>query len=455
MNCLNRFSLSAVAALLMTGLLSPAFVEAQLSTGTSFAHQGSLRNGALPASGSFDFQFALFNAATAGSQVGSLQTMNGVSVAEGLYSVNLDFGDVFNGQGVWLEIRVRETGTPSYTTLAPRRAITPVPYALYAAKAETASTATKLESTKLNASTIASGASGNYGEARFLGPSSTNMTFGARSENRNLAGAQFFNENSDPRLDLLVTTSNTGLVQTYGSNNTPNAVLSAVSSDTRHGYIGVYNSQSSTDIVGELLSVPNKGGRLGLFDFNGDTRNVVIEPYSQDVEHGYIGVYDRNNSPQVEIFVDTSRRGVVVSDLNLSGFSGLGKSETHAYSTLLGPELGVYQRGTAQLVNGTATVALPSSFADVAAAGSVTAHLTPADPSSLGVAVVSLSPSELVIRELQGGTGNYAVHYMVFGERNDIEPDKDGNRLPAYLLNQPSGDDEKTVREAPVVDSTF
>ncbi len=106
------------------------------TTGTAFTYQGSLQDGGSPANGAYDFQFLLFNAATAGSQVGSTVTLNDVNVVNGLFTVQLDFGGVFDGTALWLEVRVRPgSSTGSYTTLSPRQALTAAPYALYSLKA--------------------------------------------------------------------------------------------------------------------------------------------------------------------------------------------------------------------------------------------------------------------------------------------------------------------------------
>jgi len=79
-------------------------------------------------------RFALFNAATAGQQVGETRTFPGVGVTNGVFTVLLDFGaGAFDGNARWLEIAVRHAGTgQAFTTLEPRQTITPAPYALYA-----------------------------------------------------------------------------------------------------------------------------------------------------------------------------------------------------------------------------------------------------------------------------------------------------------------------------------
>jgi len=107
----------------------------------SFTYQGKLTADNAPANGSYDFEFKLYDALTNGSQVGSTVTKNAVTVADGLFSVQLNFGDVFDGSALFLQIDVREAGAGSYTTLDPRQALTAAPYALYSLEASQADTA--------------------------------------------------------------------------------------------------------------------------------------------------------------------------------------------------------------------------------------------------------------------------------------------------------------------------
>jgi len=60
-----------------------------------------------------------------------------VTMADGFFTVQLDFGDVFTGEALWLEIALRpgESVEP-YTTLVPRQPLTASPYALHARTAE-------------------------------------------------------------------------------------------------------------------------------------------------------------------------------------------------------------------------------------------------------------------------------------------------------------------------------
>jgi len=127
------------SVLLGIGLLSSGVALAQRAAspkgatgalGTTFTYQGRLSDGGNPANGVYDFQFKLYDAATGGTQVGSTVTKTNVSVTDGLFSVQLDFGAVFDGTALWLEVAVRPSGSGSYTTLSPRQALTAAPYAL-------------------------------------------------------------------------------------------------------------------------------------------------------------------------------------------------------------------------------------------------------------------------------------------------------------------------------------
>lgn len=93
----------------------------QVAVSTAFTYQGRLTDGGNPANGTYDFQFKLFNAATGGTQVGSTVTAHDVNVTNGLFTVQLNFGNVFDGTALWLEIGVRPgDSTGSYTILSPR-----------------------------------------------------------------------------------------------------------------------------------------------------------------------------------------------------------------------------------------------------------------------------------------------------------------------------------------------
>jgi hypothetical protein len=104
--------------------------------GTAFTYQGRLQDGSGAANGPYDFRFALFDDATAGSQIGPAITRDDVAVDAGLFMVSLDFGPAFEGSARWLEIAVRPGASGgAYTPLAARQELTPTPNAAFAAAA--------------------------------------------------------------------------------------------------------------------------------------------------------------------------------------------------------------------------------------------------------------------------------------------------------------------------------
>lgn len=102
--------------------------------GTSFTYQGRLADDGRAANGAYDFRFMLYDAAIGGIQIGPTVTRTGVLVGDGLFTVALDFGAVFNGTALYLEIAVSSAGG-GYATLSPRQALAPAPYAHYASAA--------------------------------------------------------------------------------------------------------------------------------------------------------------------------------------------------------------------------------------------------------------------------------------------------------------------------------
>lgn len=110
-----------------------------LSSAQSFTYQGFLRQSGTPANGTFDFRFRLFTAATGGTQVGSDQLVDDLAVQNGLFTAELNFGNVWNGANRYLEIGVRlGSDTGDYQELAPRVKVTAAPYAIRAVSAGTA-----------------------------------------------------------------------------------------------------------------------------------------------------------------------------------------------------------------------------------------------------------------------------------------------------------------------------
>src|SRR5262245_19460852 len=112
-------------------LLLAALPAAAQPIGTAFTYQGRLTDGATPPNANYDFEFLLFDQASGGAQQGPTVIRNAVVVADGLFTVSLDFGAVFAGAKRWLEVRVRPAGGGAFTTLSPRQDLTPSPNAVF------------------------------------------------------------------------------------------------------------------------------------------------------------------------------------------------------------------------------------------------------------------------------------------------------------------------------------
>ena len=89
-------------------------------------YQGQLQQGGQPFAGTANLEFRLYDQASDGSQVGPAIEFDNWPISDGLFQVELDFGDVFDGTPQWLEVRADET------TLSPRQQITPAPVARFA-----------------------------------------------------------------------------------------------------------------------------------------------------------------------------------------------------------------------------------------------------------------------------------------------------------------------------------
>jgi hypothetical protein len=110
----------------------------QDSVSGEFTYQGRLKDASGLVNDTCDLQFSLWDATgsgsppTGGNQVGTPRTQTNVAVADGLFTVALDFGNnAFNGEARWLQIGVRcPAGSGAYMPLTPRQALTAAPYAL-------------------------------------------------------------------------------------------------------------------------------------------------------------------------------------------------------------------------------------------------------------------------------------------------------------------------------------
>ena len=133
----KRFLSTGLAMALALALIA-GLALAQQPAGSpltaAFTYQGRLSSSGIPYTGPCDLQFGLWDAGTGGAQIGPTQTLTNVPLADGYFTVQLDWGaDKFFGEQRWLDISVCcPAGGGTYTPLTPRQMLTAAPQALFA-----------------------------------------------------------------------------------------------------------------------------------------------------------------------------------------------------------------------------------------------------------------------------------------------------------------------------------
>ena len=89
------------------------------------------------------------------------------------------------------------------------------------------------------------------------------------------------------------------------------------------------------------------------------------------------------------------------------------------YGCIEGPELAMYVRGTARLVNGRARIVLPDHFRKLADEQGMTVQMTPLSIDSKGLCVVRKGLDGIEVMELRNGRGNYEFDWEVKAVRKE------------------------------------
>lgn len=309
-----------------------------LAQGTAFTYQGRLDDGGNPASGTYDLRFALFDAASAGTQLAGTVTNSATAVSNGLFTVTLDFGNQFPGASRWVEIAVRTNGVSAFSTLAPRQIITAMPYALQAANATTAGSASSvaaanLSGTLLNSSLPASPTfSGTATASGFTGSGAALTTLNAD----NIASGTV----NDARLSSNVALRNAA--QTFTGANTMNNPANSFSGTFNGNFSGSGAALTNVNLMSAIpayaitLTTNSVGGLgfsiasaplVGFFpnsivaaDVNGDSKpDLVVANGSGSnlsvLTNNGSGVFVTASTPPV----GSGPRSVVAADINGDG----------------------------------------------------------------------------------------------------------------------------------------
>lgn len=266
-----------VGALAFAGIVQAAPDGAPLKAelGTAFTYQGYLEDGGVPANDTYDMWFKLWNGATGGAQIGGSVAKNGVAVSEGLFNVELDFGDVYNGIELWLAIEVRGPGDMLFTLLTPRQPMNATPFALYARSIPldgdgVAGTAAHSDHNHLGQTwsgtavyglqVVDNSSSAHALEGQASSPSGT--TYGVYGVSASSAGFGGYFENSG--------TDGVALYATGSGSGSSKATMRVHNSDGTGGVAASFTSQSSNEtarfrnsVTGAVLYLQNGGDAVG------------------------------------------------------------------------------------------------------------------------------------------------------------------------------------------------
>lgn len=250
--------------------------------GTEFTYQGQLKESGRPASGFYDFQFKLFDASVAGTQLGDTLTVGDLTVASGLFTVSLDFGGVYDGNRRWLGVAVRPGDSVGpYTPLTPRQELTGTPHALFALNVPVPLTLSGTSATHIirgeNAST-ASGASGVLGLA-----TATGVNYGVYGRSDSIFGTGVYGE---------ATTGVYGKSVSIGGRG--------VEGQANHGTGVVYGGHFSTGSsqgrgVFGFASYPT-GVTYGVYGLNYSSAGYGVFGAAEAYSGATYGVYGRSDS---------------------------------------------------------------------------------------------------------------------------------------------------------------
>lgn len=126
--------LALLASLAVATAKSPEAPNPQLlsaTVGTAFTYQGRLKDAGVPANRIYDFQFRLYNAPIASSQVGDPVFINDWPAASGFSTADVDFGSgSLNGDARWLEVSLRPDASDGAYRPDAAPVLAAVPFAL-------------------------------------------------------------------------------------------------------------------------------------------------------------------------------------------------------------------------------------------------------------------------------------------------------------------------------------
>jgi hypothetical protein len=330
LGCLLGTALTAGAS----GSAAPAQIGPQAATGSGFTYQGRLTDGGNPANGVYDLQFILYDAAIGGAQVGPTITSDDVTVASGLFTVNLDFGSVYNSTSLFLDIAVRPgANTGTYTQLAPRQPLTPTPYAAglvlpYTGTASSSGTLFDLSNNGTgqaaelrSASSFVTLFASNSGSGGAIRADTGNTGQGSAVTGYNYGTDRYAAEfeiikNTNPRAAIYARTAGTGqaIDAEVNSATTADALFARTTSPTAGSYAGVFSGPVQISCSAATCNTTNALQVVGNFAATAKTFKIdhPLDPANKYLYHSSVESPDMKNIYDGVVTTDSSGFATVV-----------------------------------------------------------------------------------------------------------------------------------------------
>lgn len=302
--------------------------------GAGFTFQGRLLDDGVPQDGLCDLRFKLFDAATAGTQLGLSQTVTNVTIDDGLFTATVnaanEFGsNAFTGEARWLEVLVAcPAGSGVYFILSPRYPLNAAPYAATVRPGATVN-GTLPGGNSFSAYNPGSGGTALYGEGH---------TFGIEGISTGAGGVGVYGDGSTGMIgagESFGVIGSAADVDGYGVLGTATAATGeshgVVGSSISPNGAGVWGHNSSTGgfafgVLGEITGVNGVGigvfGRAPFYGVKGEATGNGVGVIGQATTG--LGVYGEGITGVLGTGIDTTgaNYGIYGISNSASGYAG-------------------------------------------------------------------------------------------------------------------------------------
>ncbi len=233
-----------------------------------------------------------------------------------------------------------------------------------------------------------------------------------------------------------------------GTSSTANATgLTTLSgaipgADPSNGFNIVFNGQNF-GVVSTINS--EEAATTSTYGANG-ALNTTSGTFAGTPNDGVFMVFGADgNTPTAYMRNTASGSEVAANNITVLTSPPGRSNQTAVFSVPMGGEAAAYDRGTAQLIDGEATVTCSEHFQWVEDEASMTVTITPLSAESKGVAVIEKANGGFRVKELNGGRGNYAFDYLVMCKRKGQENFQVVREKPRLM----SDDNKKILQHIP------